>query len=172
MKQSPKEAATYAARAQAYMGKKDYGKALDDYNTAIQLEPKQGWLYANRASAHAFMKNHAKSVEDCETALRLDPKSSLVNNAFAWVLATCPEAKIRDGKKAIELARKACELSAWKNWAFLDTLAAAYAEAGQFEQAIQWQKKALAMPEAAGPDADDARARLKMYEQRQPYREK
>ena len=91
-------------------------------------------------------------------------------SSVAWLLATSWDDSIRDGKKAIELATKACELTEWKNPDFLDTLAAAYAEAGQFDDAVKWQKKALEHPEAFdAAEFEQAKQRLKLYEARQPY---
>jgi hypothetical protein len=79
--------------------------------------------------------------------------------------------KYRDGRKAVELAKKACELTEWKDAAVLATLAAAYAEAGQFDEAVKWQKKALEDKDFAASDGEKERTRLKLFEARKPYRE-
>ena len=85
-------------------------------------------------------------------------------------MATCVDAKYRDGKKAVESATTACELSQWKNAYHVDTIAAACAEAGDFEAAVKWQTKANALY-AAGEEREKAQARLKLYQEKKPYRE-
>ncbi|MCA9154545.1 MAG: hypothetical protein KDA38_07140 [Planctomycetales bacterium] len=90
-------------------------------------------------------------------------------NQYAWLLATCPHDQIRDGERAVTLAEEACSLSGYRQSAYVDTLAAAHAEAGDFAKAIQWQEQALSL---AGPNADQGfRDRLARYENRTPYRE-
>src|SRR5262249_50887212 len=105
----------------------------------------------------------------------------------AWIRATCPKDKYRDGVKAIEDAARACQLTDWKYPYFLDTLAAACAEAGQFDKAVEWQKKAIATLAAAYGQAERQKAivaleeretrkkefedRLKLYQERKPYRD-
>jgi nucleotide-binding universal stress UspA family protein len=101
----------------------------------------------------------------------LDARDANAFNSYAWLLATCPDDKVRDGQKALEFAMKASELKGWRNPSYLDTLAAAYAEDGQFEQAVKWQKKALEFPELAAKQEEAASVRLKLYEQGKPYRD-
>ena len=86
-----------------------------------------------------------KAKEDYEAAVKLNPDLDESLNGFAWFLATCPDAKFRNGKEAVKLATKACKFSEGKDWYHLDTLAAAYAESGDFKQAVEYAQKAIAV---------------------------
>ncbi len=106
-------------------------------------------------------------------SLRLRPDSPEVLNNLAWLLATHPDAAVRDGPQAIRLAQRACELTAQRAPNLLGTLAAAYAEAGQFTNAVQTAAQAIALAEAAG-QAELAAANKKLqtlYQSGQPWRE-
>jgi serine/threonine protein kinase len=94
-------------------------------------------------------------------------------NGHAWWQATYPVAELRNGPEAIENATKACELTGWQNPAYIDTLAAAHAEAGDFDSAIKWQKKAidLLIKEQSALLQADFELRLRLYELGQPARE-
>jgi tetratricopeptide (TPR) repeat protein len=87
------------------------------------------------------------------------------------VLATCPDPSLRDGKRAVQLATKACELADWEDANDLENLAAAHAECGRFEEAVKWQAKAVELGKGL-QDADEARQRLDLYKAGKPFREK
>lgn len=110
-----------------------------------------------------------KALELFGEAIKLDGRSAMARNERAWLQATTNDVKYRNGKQAIDDATKACELTEWKVANFIDTLAAAYAESGDFENAVKYQERALEGAEEAmkAQFAD----RLKLYEERKPYRE-
>ena len=88
----------------------------------------------------------------------------------AWLWATCPNAVFRSGKQAVASATRACELTDWKVAKYRDTLAAAYADTGDFGKAVEWQQKANAL------DTDTAYRKkgedwLKLYKEKKPYRD-
>lgn len=107
-------------------------------------------------------------LADLASAVRFDPGYAAAYNDLAWLLATCPEAKLRDGPKAVANATRACELSAWADAAILDTLAAAHAECGRFDQAVIWSQRAVEL--APEPRKAAIRAHGDLYRQRSPYR--
>jgi hypothetical protein len=86
-----------------------------------------------------------------------------------WLFGTCPKASFRDGKKALEYAIKACEVSEWKDPSSIDTLAAAYPEVGDFEHAIKWEMKYLGTSNLSEKESADAKSRLALYQAHRPY---
>ena len=165
----PKVALAYIYRGKAWGAKGEYDKAIADFNEAIRLNPKLGAAYFSRGIAWEAKGNLDRAIADLNEAIRLNPKGALAYNSLAWLLATCPDAKYRNGLQAVEHATKACELSSWKNLGTLDTLAAAYAEAGDFEKAVEWQTKAVSM--ASESEKSSYQSRLDLYRAGKPYRE-
>ena len=78
--------------------------------------------------------NVGEAIAQFQKALQINPDDLQVQNNLAWILATAPQASLRNGNKAVELARQANELTGGKNPIILHTLAAAFAEAGQFDK--------------------------------------
>ncbi len=166
----------FNSRGEAWRFQEKYDKAIVDYSEAIRLDPKYVWPHDNRGKAFHAKKEYAKALADFDEAVRLDPKYAYGLAKKAYLLATCPDDTIRNGKKAVELAREACELTSWKNGWFVGVLGAAHAELGQFDEAIRWEQKGLEDPNyAANSDGPDepaiARERLKAYAQKKPWRE-
>lgn len=173
----------YNKRGNAYRKKGEYDKAIADFTEAIRLDPKSQWGYAHRGDAHFGKKDYEKALQDYGQAYRLDPQEpheffwhglGYHHNRYigiAWLLATCPDDKVRDGKSAVAYATKACELSDWKDPHCLNALAAAHAEAGSFKEAIKWQTKALELSGLSKEDQEKGHSRLKLYEEGKSYRD-
>ena len=172
-------ASFYSGRGRAWSDKKEYDKAVEDYSEAIRLDPKDHLSFASRARLWEKKKIYAMAIRDYGEVIRLEPKQSSSYRSYAWLLATCPDDTVRDGKAAIRLASKACEFTDARDFSTLhgwtlEVLAAAYAEDGQFLEAVKCQNKALKEdPDYYNRerDSDDARKRLKLYEEKKPYRD-
>jgi protein O-mannosyl-transferase len=115
----------------------------------------------------------AEAIDHWRKALSLDPGSPRILNNLAWLIATSADARLRNAAEAVRLAEQACALSGSKSPSFLDTLAAAYAEAGRFDDAIRTARRAVEAAEEAGEKqrAAQLHQRLLLYQSRQPYRE-
>ena len=136
----------------------------------LKLDPEDYRALRFRGDANLNIGNHAEAVADFDAAVKLNADDEGLLNNFAWVLATSPDDKVRNGKRAIELATKAAEMTTYTVPHILSTLAAAYAETGDFETAKKWSKKAVELG-----DKDEAREQLRKelasYEAGKPWRE-
>ena len=115
-------------------------------------------------------------MADYHRALAVDPKYAYTYAGLAWLQATCPNDKFRDGKEALENAHKASQLNGSKDWRLIGILAAAYAESGDFDKAKEWEAKAIELAATdksatAVRDRERFRSSLELYKQGKPYRE-
>ena len=137
----------------------DQGNAMAQYNLGLMYEDGEGVPQDYKQAVKWFSKAAEQGDADGQ-------------NSLAWLLASCPEDGLRNGSLAVTYARKACEQTGWKDADCIDTLAAAYAEAGQFANAIKCQRKAMEDPGFRESSGKEARARLELYKAGRPYREK
>ena len=122
-----------------------------------------------RAYAWSAKGDKVQMMQDLDEAIEVSPKNSSVWSNRAWLLATSPNDDHLNGKLALAAATRAMELPMWSEFRVLDVLAAAYAEAGDFEQAVKWQTKVVDM--LPPTQRADYEARLDLYRERKPYRE-
>jgi tetratricopeptide (TPR) repeat protein len=163
----PRYAKAYNNRGVAYKKKRQYDHAIADYNKALEINPRFVEAYDNRGLAYYEKGQYDQAISDYNKALEINRRDAAAYSGLAWVLATAKEPRIRNGKKAVELALRACELSAWKNPVFLGTLAAAYAREDDFGNATKWQEKALQLSEKG--EKAKAQERLNLYRQQRPW---
>ena len=167
---NPNSASTFNNRAQAYENIEKFDKAMADYDRVIRIAPKDAEDYSARGSAYFRKGNYKEAASAFEKALQLFPNSDSALGRFAWFRAVCPDGSLRDGKAAIRMSMRACELSKWKEPPYIEALAAAHAETGDFEQAVKYQTQAMKMKSEYGPIDKKTRERLALYRDHKPWR--
>ena len=178
----PDDPVGYRMRASAYARLKQYDLAAADLEHGLALAGRQNrpldtaGMMITRASVHTGRHEYAGAVQDLQAALRINPKSADACNALAWLRATAPVAAVRDGREGVRIAQQALALGTRNTHSHLDTLAAAYAESGDFAQAVACQKRAMTLAASEIADPMIARQfqtkaadRLQLYERGQPY---
>ncbi|MGM0488415.1 MAG: tetratricopeptide repeat protein [Planctomycetota bacterium] len=145
-------------------------EAIEVFTNVLESEPANAIAIRGRADAYLSIGAHKKAIADYEAALKSSSDDSGVLNNFAWVLATSPDDTLRDGSRALELARKACELTDYKEAHILSTLAAAHAENGDFEKAVEWSNKACELGDENVEE--QLKQELESYKNGEPWRER
>lgn len=158
-------AVTHQVRVGAWLAKKEYDKALADCNEALRLQPDLKGIQKQRGRLYYRRGEYEKAKSDFEKAITDEPQDSLARIEYARLLACCPEADLRDGRKAVEQAKRACELTDWKDPVALVTLGCAYAESGEFEKALSMTTKV----EASDPQM--AKPFKELFLKRMPHRD-
>jgi tetratricopeptide (TPR) repeat protein len=157
----------------ALIHKGSVDEAIVHYQKALQIKSDSAAVRNNLDKALLQKRKVDEAITHYQKALQIKPDSPDVLNNLAWLLATCPDAHIRDGVQAVKYAERACELTHYGVTLLVGTLAAAYAEAGRFGDAIAAAQKACALATAAGEQdlLEKNQKLLALYRAYQPYHE-
>lgn len=153
--------------ARFYLGKFD--ESLEDFNEVIRRQPDNAVAYADRADLHAYLGHWEQAARDYRMAIKLDKMLGRAYQSAAWLMATCPEDRFRDPALALKAAQRALELDGQGDYRYLDTLAAAQANAQQYDQALQTMQQALKV--APADVQPELQGRVAQYQARQPFRD-
>ena len=159
--------------ADIFFAQGQWREAVEHYQQALKRMPDSVHAHNQLGLAFQCLGESASATAEFQKVLELDPKHISAQNNLAWLLATCPDGSVRDGNKAVEVAQQAVQLSGGVTPEILDTLAAAYAEAGRFPEAVATANRALNLASLKNnkPLADAIRSQLKFYEAGTPFRD-
>ncbi len=149
-------------------------ESLAHLQTALRIDPEDGDAHYNLGNTLLQMGRANEAVAEYDHALKINPDDTEAMNNMAWVLATSPDASTRDGIGAIALAKHADSLTRGESSIISATLAAAYAEAGRFDEAVKTAERALqlATREGNAARADSIRTQLNLYQSGAAFRDR
>jgi Tfp pilus assembly protein PilF len=160
-------------RAEIFRKEGKYELAIEDCNEALRQYP--GCVEASllRASIKVRLKKYAEASKEFNYLISLHPRPVTLARALsdrAWFQATCPDSSFRNGQQAVKDAKAACSIMQWKDEEIIDTLGVAYAEAGDFDSAVQYVSQALATKGISSESAKAFRQHLTLFQQHKPIR--
>jgi tetratricopeptide (TPR) repeat protein len=169
---NPRYVDAYSNRGLAWSQKEDYARAIADCTEALHLNPRAAKALYSRGFARDRQGDPGGAMRDYIQVLKVNPDYVEAFNSMAWIMATSPDDRLRDGRRAVAYAEKAVDNSP-PDINFLDTLAAAYAEAGRFDEAIAIENRIISLlARARQPEAIPMHVeRMNHYEEGRPYRE-
>lgn len=166
----PEDSATLNSRGHAYYRLNEFRHAAADFTAALKADATNAAAYTNRGDLFADLGYYERALNDYKLAIQHDPQLARAYQSAAWLLATCPDEKFRSAKTALESAQRAIQLDGSGDHRFLDTLAAALANAGQFDEARK--TISLALQSAPPETASLYKTRVELYARNQPLRAK
>jgi len=170
---SPEDIEAHRRFADTWIKMGKAAEALPYCAVVVRAQPEDAHAHYVLGSACLAMKRLEPALVNFREAARLAPDTPECMNALAWIYATSPQAELRNGAEAVRLAEAACKITKRQKSGMLDTLAAAYAEAGRFDEAVKTTEeiRALAVSAHDTGTAETARQRLELYKAATPYRD-
>lgn len=157
-----------SSRGFVYYLQGKHAKAVKDFDEVIRIDPYSAMALNNRGFNQQMLGRFAEALKNYDEAIRIAPKFAMAQQNKAWLLATCPDEKIRDGRAAFAAAREACTIREFKDYTDIKALAAAYAESGDFKHAVENQQRVVEMTE--GETRKLEQEILELYKSAKPYR--
>jgi tetratricopeptide (TPR) repeat protein len=153
--------------------KGDFASATNQFAYALLLKPAWADVHLTFGQVFLLLGDAPNGLRHFQEAVRLAPDWPPALNGLAWLLATHPDATVRNGPEALRLAKQACAATGHGDPGFLDTLAAAYAEAGRFPEAVNAAQEAIALARTAGDEAavNQTEDMLGFFRSGRPFRE-
>ncbi|MDR2345325.1 MAG: tetratricopeptide repeat protein [Planctomycetaceae bacterium] len=161
-------------RVEVFQNQKKYEDAINIVESLLSQEPNNIALLKLKGNILLSMHRHLDAVKIFEEVIKADPADKTALNNLSWILSTSPIDMVRNGKRALELAERACQLTDYKAAYILSTLAAAYAELGDYTKAIEFSQKSIELS-ADDPNVSERveslKEELETYKKNMPYRE-
>jgi tetratricopeptide (TPR) repeat protein len=167
----PDDLVALQGRGLAWVQNQRFDAAIADLTEALRRNPKLPRAHVGLGFAWKSKQEYERALTEFHAAIRLDPNLADAFNGVAMIRATCPDPRYRNASVAFAAASKAFKLHGGTCAHCLDTLAAAYAEAGDFNAAVKWESKALATRPIEETDQQSFRTRLSLYQAKKPYRD-
>lgn len=171
VKLRPKDPGFLISRGHAYYQQRNYRAALADYSQALKLDKKNAMARTYRADLYVELVRFDEAAVDYQAAIDADAEYGRAYLGASWLMATCPNQAFRDSDRALRAAQKAIELDGDQNYHYLETLAAAQANASKFDDAVATQTKVIELaPKEPAKQVEERASRLALYKQKKPYR--
>jgi len=157
----------------SYYVQKNYEEAVKSLNKSIQMKPTYVNSHYYYGKSLEKLGKYSEAIKANEYGLKQNPNSEVIMDLLAWYLATSPSEKDRDGKRAVRLAERAVDFTKGRDPLYLDSLAAAYAETGKFQDAVKTQERAISLLITSGghdSEIKEFKEHLSSYKAKNPWR--
>jgi tetratricopeptide (TPR) repeat protein len=161
----------YYVRARVFLNRRKFQEAVQDCNEALRKDSTFAEAALLRAQANYHLGRYSESLKEIDHVISIRPRRDAFARAYsdrAWFRLNCPDQSYRNGQQAVKDATAACKLIDWKDEDMIDTLATAYAEVGDFDSAVRYEEKAVAIRGVKANDSKRLQAHLDSFKQHRP----